>query len=133
VEAGTYTVAVTPPSGYSLGSGSGTTTVAVVAGQQAGVAVIQLTKQAPGGPAPLLAEVSMANTAFNPQSVEVRVGGSVRWTNNDNTAHNATGAGFTSTGNMNPGAAIERQMDTAGTFQYSCTLHAGMNGTIVVR
>ena len=132
VAVGAWTVAVTPPSGYSLGTNGGTSAVTVVAGQQVGVPAIVVTKQATGGPAPQFAEVSMANTAFSPQQVEVRVGGSVRWVNNDAVQHNATGAQF-QTPNLNPGQSSEQTMNAAGTFQYSCTLHSGMNGTIVVR
>lgn len=132
VAAGAWTVAVTPPSGYSLGSNAGTSAVTVVAGQQVGVPAIVVTKQTTGGPAPQFAEVSMANTAFNPQQVEVAVGGTVRFVNNDAVQHNATAAAF-STGNLNGGQSSEQRMNSAGTFQYSCTLHAGMSGTIVVR
>jgi plastocyanin len=133
VAVGAWTVAVTPPSGYSLGTNAGTSAVTVVAGQQVGVPAIVVTKQATGGPAPASADISMANTAFNPQQVEVRVGGTVRFTNNDNTAHNATGAQF-ATPNLNPGqSSSDVTMNSAGTFNYSCTLHSGMNGTIVVR
>ena len=132
VPVGAWTVAVTPPSGYSLGTSAGTSAVTVTAGQQVGVPAIIVTKQATGGPAPAFAEVSMANTAFSPQQVEVRVGGIVRWVNNDGVQHNATGAQF-QTPNLNPGQSSEQTMNAAGTFQYSCTLHSGMSGSIVVR
>ncbi len=133
VSAGAWTVAVTPPTGYSLGAGAGTSAVTVVAGQQVGVPAIVVNKQATGGPAPASADISMVNTSFNPQQVEVAVGGTVRFTNNDSVVHNATGAAF-ATGNLNPGQSSGNQaMNSAGTFAYSCTLHAGMNGTIVVR
>jgi plastocyanin len=132
VAVGAWTVAVTPPSGYSLGANAGTSAVTVVGGLQVGVAAIVVTKQATGGPAPAFAEVSMVNTSFNPQQVEVRVGGVVRWVNNDGVQHNATGAQF-QTPNLNSGQSSEQTMNAAGTFQYSCTLHSGMNGSIVVR
>ena len=132
VAVGAWTVAVTPPSGYSLGANAGTSPVTVVAGQQVGVPAIVVTKQASGGPAPAFAEVSMVNNSFNPQQVEVAVGGTVRFTNNDAVQHNATGAAI-ATGNLNGGQSSEQRMNAAGTFQYSCTLHSGMNGTVVVR
>jgi plastocyanin len=133
VAAGAWTVAVTPPSGYSLGTNGGISAVTVVAGQQVGVPAIVVTKQATGGPAPASVEVSMANRAFSPQQVEVRIGGTVRFRNNDGEVHNATGSNF-QTGNLNPNqASTALTMNNAGTFPYSCTLHAGMNGTITVR
>jgi plastocyanin len=131
VAAGNYNISVTPPVGFSLGAGGGTTTVTVVAGQQANVAAIVLNRNAPGVP-PNFVAISMANTSFVPQSVELAVGGTVRFTNNDNQVHNATGTGL-ATGNMNSGQIVERVLSTAGTINYDCTLHAGMSGTIVVR
>ena len=135
VPVGAYTVTVTPPAGYTLGTGSGTASVSVVAGQQANANAIILNKTQPGTPAPANASVSMVNTSFSPQNVEVRVGGTVTWTNNDQVQHNATpsSGGFTGTGNMNGGQVVSRTFNTAGTFNYSCTLHTGMFGSITVR
>ena len=132
VAAGTYTIAVTPPAGFQLGTSTGTTTVTVVAGQQASATTLTLTRNAVGGPAPQFAEVSMANTSFQPATVEVAVGGTVRFTNNDSVIHNATANGV-NTGNLNPGQSSNQPMPTARTINYNCTLHAGMSGTIIVR
>jgi plastocyanin len=131
VTAGAYTVAITPPTGFTISAGS-TTAVTVVANQQATVGAFVLTRTTGGAGPPTLVDVSMANTAFSPAQVEVAVGGTVRFTNNDGVAHNATSA-VISTGNMNPGQVREQVMGAAGTFAYSCTLHAGMNGTVIVR
>lgn len=132
VPVGTWTVTVTPPTGYTLGTGTATRSVTVTGGQQATVAAITLNKTG-GTLPPLTATVAMENTAFNPQNVEVRAGGTVRWTNNDQVPHNATGSNFATAnlGNGQSSAAIT--FNTAGTFNYSCTLHAGMNGTVTVR
>ena len=118
--------------GYTLGTGTATRSVTVTGGQQASVAAITLNKTG-GTLPPLTATVAMENTAFNPQNVEVRAGGTVRWTNNDQVQHNATGSNFATAnlGNGQSSAAIT--FSTAGTFNYSCTLHAGMNGTVTVR
>jgi plastocyanin len=93
--------------------------------------VLNRTTQGGGGP-PLLAEVSMVNTSFSPQQVEVAVGGTLRFTNNDAVQHNATAASF-ATGTMNPGQVREQTVGSAGTFSYSCTLHPGMTGSVIVR
>ena len=133
VPVGSWTVTVTPPTGYTLGAGTGTANVNVTGGQQANAAAITLNKTQVQPPAPATASVSMENTSFVPQTAEVRVGGTVRWTNNDAVQHNATGANF-ATPNLNAGqqsAAVT--FNTAGSFNYSCTLHAGMTGTITVR
>jgi plastocyanin len=132
VATGAWTVAVTPPSGFSLGSGTGSSAVTVVAGQQASVAPIVLNKLTQGGPPPAAVDVSMVNTSFNPQQVEVAAGGTVRFTNNDGVDHNASSNQFL-TGNLTPGQSREVRLNNAGTVTYSCTLHAGMTGSIVVR
>jgi plastocyanin len=131
VAAGAYTVAVTPPTGFTLSAG-GTAAVTVVANQQASVGAFVLNRTTGGAGPPALVDISMVNTAFSPASIEVAVGGTVRFTNNDGVQHNATAAVF-QTGTMNPGQVREQVMGSAGTFAYSCTLHAGMNGSITVR
>jgi plastocyanin len=131
VPVGSWTATVTAPTGYT---GTGTASVTVTGGQQANAAAITLNKTSTGGnPAPAQAAVSMANTQFNPQNVEVRVGGVVTWTNNDAVAHNATGGSGLATGDMNQGQSRSHTFTTAGTFAYSCTLHAGMSGQVTVR
>jgi plastocyanin len=34
---------------------------------------------------------------------------------------------------MNPGATFTRTFPSAGTFQYHCTIHPGMVGTVTVQ
>ena len=132
VTPGTWTVTVTPPSGFELGSNTGSATVTVVAGQQASVNAITVARIVTGPP-PQSADVSMVSgNSFSPGRVDVAVGGTVRFTNSDNTVHNATATNF-QTGNLNPGATASVRVDQAGTHTYNCTLHAGMTGTIVAR
>lgn len=130
VAVGTYTVAITPPAGFAIGTAS-TATVTVTTGQQSTVNAFVVNRTTTGGP-PSLVDVSMVNTSFSPPTVEVAVGGRVRFTNNDNTIHNATAPSI-QTGQMSPGQIREQVMPVAGTFPYSCTLHSEMSGTIVVR
>jgi plastocyanin len=135
VQVGSYTIAITPPTGFTL-SGAGTAAVTVASGQQANVNAIVLNRTTTGGGggnAPSLVDISMVNTSFQPQQAEVAVGGTVRFTNNDAVNHNALGGGGIQTGDMAPGQVRERVMTTAGLFQYNCTLHPGMSGSIRVR
>lgn len=132
---GAYTIAVTPPAGFTIGSGTGTTTVTIVGGQQATASAIVLAKVTTGGggnPNPQTVDVAMVNTSFSPPEVTINAGDRVRFTNRDNTAHNATGGGI-ATGDLNPNQSATATMPNTGRFNYSCTLHAGMNGTVVVR
>ena len=76
----------------------------------------------------------MTTTAFAPNPITVGVGGSVTWTNNDNTSHNATANdGTWNSGNIAPGASFTRSFPTAGSFPYHCTSHPGMVATVVVQ
>ena len=73
-------------------------------------------------------------TAFAPNPITVGLGGSVTWTNRDNTTHTATATdGGWNSGNIAPGGTFTRTFPTAGSFPYHCTLHPGMVGTVVVQ
>jgi plastocyanin len=129
VETGAWTVTVTAPPGFNL-SGSATATVTVATNQTATVPAIVLVRV----PAGLQAAVDMGDNFFSPQTARVLRGGMVTWTNRGATAHNTTSnqAGLWQSGNLNPQGTFSRTFPTAGTFEYSCTLHAGMNGTVIV-
>jgi uncharacterized protein YjdB len=83
---------------------------------------------------PALAAVS-ATTAitFSPASVDISAGGTVDWT--FETFHNVTFLGLAPTGgsigNTSTGV-VSRTFTTAGTYNYTCTIHPGMNGTVIV-
>jgi plastocyanin len=80
------------------------------------------------------AEVSEEGIAFNPAEVTVGVGDTVTWTNNDSVGHDVTADSFSSgdPGGMAPGDTFEHTFEEAGTFDYVCTVHPGMEGSVVV-
>lgn len=80
-------------------------------------------------------EVWMQSNAFNPGTRTVAVNTTVKWTNKDGSAHTVTSdnGGFTSSGNIAGGGTYSFKFTTAGTYPYHCTLHSGMNGTVVVQ
>ncbi len=80
------------------------------------------------------AEVSEEGIAFEPAEVTVSVGDTVTWTNNDSVGHDVTADSFSSgePGGMAPGDTFEHTFEEAGTFDYVCTVHPGMEGTVVV-
>jgi plastocyanin len=70
--------------------------------------------------------------SYAPNPGSVRVGQQVRWRNVDSVPHTATGSSF-DTGVINAGAtSAPITFNTAGNFNYFCTLHANMNGTLSV-
>ena len=88
----------------------------------------------PPATAPTTATVAIANNAFGPASVTIAVGGSVTWTNNDAQLHTAT-AGDNSWDSgilAKSGGTFTRAFATAGTYNYICSLHPEMKGTVVV-
>ena len=69
---------------------------------------------------------------FEPASITIAAGSSVVWHNNGEQAHTATGNGF-DTGDVGRGKDSKPiPFPTAGTFDYICTPHPWMKGTIVV-
>ena len=79
--------------------------------------------------------VTISGFAFNPPTLEVPVGTTVTWTNEDSAAHTVTsddGTTFQS-GKMDQGATFSYTFTTAGTYAYHCEYHAGMKATIVVK
>jgi plastocyanin len=78
--------------------------------------------------------VSMKNIQFAPKSVTAKVGQTVKWTNDDSVDHNVTatsGETFKSS-TFGQGASYSHKLTKAGTIKYVCTIHPGMEGTIVV-
>jgi plastocyanin len=81
------------------------------------------------------AEVSMENIKFNPSDVTVKPGETVTWVNDDSVGHDVTGDSFKSgdPGALQNGDTFEHTFDSAGTFDYVCTVHPGMKGTVTVK
>src|SRR4051794_11432617 len=79
------------------------------------------------------ATVKMQNIQFSPKSVTVKVGQTVTWTNEDSVDHNVTesGGAFQSK-NFGKGGTFSFTPQKAGTFNYTCTIHSGMDGTLIV-
>jgi plastocyanin len=76
----------------------------------------------------------MTTTAYAPNPAVVSVGGSVTWTNNDTKTHTATANDNAwNSGPIAPGGQFSRTFPSAGTFQYFCTIHPGMVGTVTVQ
>jgi plastocyanin len=81
---------------------------------------------------------SLTDTAFQPNPVQVSVGSTVTWTNNDAQPHTATsGQNATPDGTfdseiMAPQATFEHTFTEAGEFPYFCLLHPNMVGTVSV-
>jgi plastocyanin len=112
----------------SCGTSTQTTTTAPGTGTQV--------KPPPGsttGPDFKPAAVTIENLAFSPASLTVPIGTTVTWTNNDATAHTVTSkTGLFDSGIMNRGDTFSYTFNDQGVFEYHCTIHTTMNGTVTV-
>lgn len=75
--------------------------------------------------------ITVGDNFFNPSSTTVAVGATVTWTWSTGTTHNVTFSDASS-GDKSSGS-YTRTFNKAGTYAYSCTIHPGMNGTVVVQ
>ncbi|MGH2535308.1 MAG: cupredoxin domain-containing protein [Thermomicrobiales bacterium] len=115
-------------------NGDGTTTVAVFL-TQSGEATDAAA--ADGGEAAADAvAVDIVDFSFSPDPLDVAVGTSVTWTNQDSAPHTATssdgGATFQSD-RLEQGASYSFTFEEAGTFEYFCEFHPNMSGTVNVQ
>jgi plastocyanin len=78
-------------------------------------------------------EVKMAGSTFAPANIEINVGDTVTFVNDDAIAHTATADdGTFDSGTMDPGATFDFTAEKAGTISYVCAFHPGMTGKITV-
>src|SRR5215204_5529014 len=86
---------------------------------------------------------SLTDTAYQPNPIQVSVGTTVIWTNNDSQPHTVTSGSngqpdnkFNSSPNfnplLNPGQTFSFTFTQAGDYPYFCMLHPNMVGTVSV-
>ena len=101
------------------------------------------TTSAPGGNSVTISpgsSVPSNGKFFVPETLTVSKGTTVSWTNGDSTLHTVT-SGSAESGNsgsefdssyLAAGKTFQHQFNTAGTFDYYCTLHPYMKGKVIV-
>jgi plastocyanin len=76
-------------------------------------------------------ELVAKDLRFQPPAIQVPPGTEVTWRFDDGSVpHNVKGDGFASK-NQTSGT-FTRRFDRPGEYRYTCTLHAGMDGRVVV-
>jgi plastocyanin len=128
-------------SGKSSGSSAATTAKAATTQASAGGLKVNTKPKygAPSSSAPVQSgtvQIAYRNIAINPDTLRVKAGSTIKWTNYDSIEHNVTSEGgpqrFASK-NFGEGASFEIKATTPGVIHYLCTIHpASMNGTIEV-
>ena len=76
-------------------------------------------------------DVTIQGFAFNPATVEVSPGDTVRWTNKDSATHTVKGSSFES-GSLEQGNTYEFTFTEPGVYDYTCSIHPSMKGTVTV-
>ncbi|WP_156737930.1 cupredoxin domain-containing protein [Mycobacterium scrofulaceum] len=78
-------------------------------------------------------QVNIDGFAFAPATLTVTAGTTVTWTNRDEEPHTvaASDGSFHSPG-MGTGATFTHTFTDAGTFDYVCSIHPMMHGSVVV-
>jgi plastocyanin len=81
-------------------------------------------------------QIAYRNITIQPDTVKVKVGSTITWTNYDSIEHNVTSEGgpqrFAS-GDLSEGVHFSIKATTPGVIHYECTIHpTSMNGTIEV-
>jgi len=77
--------------------------------------------------------VAMDGTRFIPETLTVKRGDRVVWVNKDPFPHTATADGTFDSKSIAAGHSWSYVAQKSGKFAYICTLHPGMNGTLVVQ
>jgi plastocyanin len=81
-------------------------------------------------------QIAYRNIAINPDTIRVKVGSTLVWTDYDDVTHNVTsqsGPAHFASANLNEGSKFSYKVTKPGVIHYECTYHpASMNGTIEV-
>jgi plastocyanin len=79
-------------------------------------------------------EVQMVKSyRFDPKVIEIEVGDTVTWTNEDNFTHTVEVDGEEDH-KVEQGESVSITFDTPGTYHYVCTLHSkDMDGEVIVK
>ncbi len=82
-------------------------------------------------------KINIHNMMFTPSQITIAKGGSVTWTNNDSITHTVvddlSNVGGPNSGDIAPGQSYSFTFEKTGSFQYHCSIHPSMRGTIVVK
>jgi plastocyanin len=81
-------------------------------------------------------QIAYRNIAIDPDTVKVKVGSTLVWTDYDDVTHNVTsqsGPAHFASANLTEGSKFSYKVTKPGLIHYECTYHpASMNGTIEV-
>jgi amicyanin len=80
--------------------------------------------------------ITISNMAYSPATLTVKAGTKVTWTNQDGVAHSVTSSDGSSmafdSGLLGKGQTYTLTFTQPGTYDYHCSVHPFMKGTVVV-
>jgi plastocyanin len=76
------------------------------------------------------ATIGVSDYQFEPADTTVQVGDPVTWVWDGQSQHNVVGEGFQSADQSS--GTFEYTFEQPGTYEYACTIHPGMDGSVVV-
>lgn len=102
-------------------------------------AVPQSTSQQPTTQQPVIQKengstntITINNFNFNPSQLSISKGSTVTWTNQDPIAHTVTAKDSFDSKILNNGQSFSYTFNQSGSFDFACTIHPSMKGTITV-
>ena len=123
------------PSGLVTGVASGSATItATISGSgitHTASVTVSVAASQPGG-----VTVTTPNNSFSPANVTIPVGGTVTWQiagSTHNVTFSGTGPTGGSIGDTPSGSSVTRTFPAPGTYNYQCTRHSGMSGSVTVQ
>lgn len=79
--------------------------------------------------------VELKNCGFAPTIIRVPVGATVTWTNQEHLPHVVSGVGWGQASHgdyLTLGKSLTQRFAAAGVYPYTCFLHPGMSGAVIV-
>lgn len=78
-------------------------------------------------------DVEISGFAFEKNSITIKAGDTVIWTNHDGAPHSVVADdGSYKSNSLQNDASFSHTFETPGTFTYHCGFHASMTGTVIV-
>lgn len=96
------------------------------------------TSTSTSGSAPTTAEkssvINISGNKFDPAELTVDIGTTVTWSNGDSTTHTVMApSGAFNSGDFKSGQNFGYTFNEPGTYEYGCTIHPDMKGTVIVK
>jgi plastocyanin len=88
-----------------------------------------------GGPGGKENKIEIKDFAFNPQTITVKSGDKITWINRDEEPHTVVSVGkkFQRSSGLDTDQEFSIIAGAPGTYEYFCSVHPKMTGTIVVK